>query len=294
MYKFTTRNFLNNNQDQIILPAGNYKGITLYWEYTNDADSVLSLANLGILRLYSPAGGKMWDFTLQRLAGFNEFKTRDGRQSLDAVGNSTAGIYSIYIPFHFNDDSNIARLSTGYVLEYQHDSLSAIVSAATLTVLLQRGLGVQRYFPIFQDYNIRTLSSETTPEDFPRKNLAYITITPDTDITVVKLEKDNNLVYDLTDEQIDVVCNQEKYGDNAYTTFTTATSPWVLDLYKERNLTEILGTNYKYGVVDATDTTVAGMTVEFQMNEAALDTTSQVMASVKEKNATTPAEKIVA
>ncbi len=293
MYKFATRNFLTANQDQIVLPAGNYKGITLDFEYTNDSDSVLSLANLGFVRLYSPSGGKLWDFTLQRLAGLNEMKT-PGRQSLDAVAASNAGVYSIYIPFSWNDDNNIARLASGYVLEYQHDSLSAIVSAATLTVLIQRGLGIQRYFPLYNDYNIRTLSAETTPEEFPRKNLAFITITPDTDTTVIKLEKDNNLIYDLTDEQMDVVNNQERNFDNAYTTFTSATSPWVLDLYKDKMLTEVLGNNYKFGVVNATDTSQAGLTVEFQMSDAAVDVTSQVVASVKEKNATTEAEKIVA
>jgi len=295
MYKFTTRNYLTNNQDQIVLPAGNYKGIVLHFEYTNDADSQLTVADLGIIRLYNPSGGKVWDFTLERLAGFNVLKTV-GQQNLAVVAAANPGQFSIHIPFHFNQDNNITRLGSGYVLEYQHSSLTAIVSAIQLTVLIQRGLGIQRYFPVFQDYNIRALSAETTPEEFPRKNVAFLTINPDTDMTNIRLEKDGNTVYDVTDEQADSTFNIEKSGtgQTSYAAFSSSVQyPYILDLYKEKNLTEVLGSNYKFGVV-STDTTIVGMTIEFMITEVALDQTSQVLSSVKEKNAETQAEKVVA
>lgn len=158
--------------------------------------------------------------------------------------------------------------------------------------MLQRGLGIQRYMPRYNDFNIRSLSAETTPDEFARKNLAMVAIVPTANISVIKLEKDNNLIYDMTDEQAEFVVNAEQVPE-AYTTGTAPITPWILDLYKQRNLTEILGSNYKFGCV-STDTTITGMTAEFDITEAALDTTSQVMASVKDKNAETPAEKTVA
>ncbi len=295
MYKFTTRNYLTNDQDQIVLPAGNYKGILLHWEYTNDSDSVLSVANLGSIKLFNPQGGKVWDVTLERIAGFNVLKGI-GQQNLAPVAAANAGQYSIYVPFHFNDDKNICRLGSGYVLEYLHTSLSAIVSAANLTVMLQRALGVQRYFPVYQDYNIRALSAEVTPEEFARKNLAFVTINPTTNITNIRLEKDSNMLYDMTDEQADSVLNLEKSGtgQTTYAAFAASVQyPWILDMYKDKNLTEILGSNYKFGAVSS-DTTITGMSVEFMITENALDQTSQVMQSVKEKNAESPSEKVVA
>lgn len=291
MYKSTTRNFRANNQDQIVLPAGNYRGIGLSFEGTNDTGQTLAITDYGIIRLYNPQGGKVWDFTLDRLWGLNDRKQM-GVQQFSSTISSTIQTF-FYIPFHHNQDHNICRLGGGYVLEYQHASLTTITTALTLTVMMQRGLGVQRYFPIYQDYNIRSLSAESTPEEFPRKNLAYVTLTPTANVTNVRFEKDGNTIYDATDEQMDFLTNVERVADNAYNAPAASTNPWVIDLYKERNLAQVLGSNYKYGAVTS-DNTIVGMTVEFMITDAALDQTSQIIASVKDKNAETPAEKSVA
>src|SRR5574342_669687 len=148
MYKYITRDYDANNQDQIVLPGGNYQGIGLALEGTNLAGPTIAAA----IEVF-----------------------------LD-------------IPFHWNPDNNIVRLGSGYVLEYQHNTLSAITATLNLTLMLQRGLGIQRYMPRYNDFNIRSLSAETTPDEFARKNLAMVAIVPTANISVIKLEKDNNLI----------------------------------------------------------------------------------------------------
>src|SRR5574342_116970 len=192
MYKYITRDYDSNNQDQIVLPGGNYQGIGLAFEGTNLAGQTLAIGDLGFLRLYAPNGSKLWDFSLDRMFGFVGRKMFGTQRFSSTIAAAIEAF--LYIPFHWNQDNNIVRLGSGYVLEYQHNTLSAITTTLHLTVMLQRGLGIQRYMPRYNDFNIRSLSSETTLEEFARKNHTMVAIVPTANISVIKLEKDNNLI----------------------------------------------------------------------------------------------------
>lgn len=290
MFKFRTIDYDANNQIQIVLPAGNYRGIGLSWEFTNLAGQTLDLSELGFLRLYSPEGGKLWDVTLERLYGWFRRKFPGIQRTNSTAGN--AGEHFIYVPFNYPHDHNIVRLGTGYVLEFQHNDITGDTTTGLLTLMLSRGLGIQRYFPLYNDFNIRSLSAEVTPENYPRKNLSSLAIVPSNNHTVIKLIKDGNIIYDCTDEQIEFVVNLEQ-EHQTYVTGTTASTPWILDLYKDGNLAEVLGHQYEFGVV-STDATIQGMDVQLVMTEAAMSITSEIASRVKEKNAATEAEKVVA
>lgn len=289
-YKYKSENFLTQNQFRVNLPAGNISAIDLSFEFTNQAGQSLSQAELGFCRLYSPEGTKIWDFSLQRMYGFVDRKYPGHQRSNTPAG--AAGEHYIRIPLRLPNDFNIVRLGAGYVLEFQHDDLAAQISAGFVTIIIQTALGVQRYMPMYNNFEIKSDSAEVTPERFPRRNLAFVTITPTANITNVKFTKDGNELENLTDEQID----RETSIQSDYKSFVTGaddTTPWVLDLVKDGNLTEVLGQNYGLSVVTS-DTNATGMDVQLLMTEAALDLTAQVMAGVKDKNAVSPAEKIVA
>lgn len=290
MKKFRTTDYDANNQFQVPLPAGNYRGIGLSWEFTNLAGQSLTLAELGFVRLYAPDGGKLWDVTLERLYGYVRRKLSGIQRTSTPAG--AAGEHFIYIPFHTNGDGNIVRLGDGYVMEFQHNDITGDTTTANLTLMLQSGLGVQRYFPLYNDFNIRSLSAEVTPEAYPRKNIAAVAVVPTANITVLKFEKDGNLIYDVTDEQADHVVNIEQSAET-FLAGADAQSPWVFDFYKDKNLTEVLGTQYKFGAV-STDATITGLDVQFVLSDAALDATAQVLNMVKSRNARSQAERIVA
>src|SRR5262245_51389456 len=122
MRKYTTRDFDNSNQDQIILPAGNYRGIGLSFEWTNLAGQTLALSDLGFIRLYAPNGDKVWDFSLDRFYSLVGRKILGTQRFASNIGAASDAL--LYIPFHWNRDNNIVRLGSGYVLEYQHSTIT--------------------------------------------------------------------------------------------------------------------------------------------------------------------------
>jgi len=280
MRKHRTFDYDANNQYQVFVPPGNLKAIGLSLEWTNEAGEAVTLDELGFVRLFDPSGGKVWDFRLSRMYGWVDWLL-PGAQRFSSSAGAAAQAF-IYIPMDVTKaQQNIVRLGTGYTLEFQHDSLTTQALDLTATVLLQSGLGVQRYMPIYQDFNIRSMSAETDPEPLPRKNVAYVIAQQTANQTVFKLRKDGNILYDLTDEQTDFVVAFE--GESkTYAARSGNTVPVVFSLYRENLLTEVIGSDYEFGVVSS-DASVEGTTVEIRVDDVAYQTTVQVVQAVQDK-----------
>jgi hypothetical protein len=287
MIKYRTFDFDQNNQFQVPLMAGWYKGIGLAFEFTNLAAQSLSLANLGFLRLYRD-GEKIWDFSLDRMFGFADRVLPGAQRFNSPVG--AAGEILVYVPFHFEDE-HIVRIGERHWLEFQHGDITTVSTTVSTTILPQSGLGIQRYFPRYYDYNIRSLSAETVPEEFVRRNLAFVTVVPTANITVLKLLKDGNTLYDLTDEQLDFQTNLESISKTFVAGTTPATS-WILNLYKEKRLSEIWGKSYAFGCV-STDASITGMTVELDAADAAQEITARTLGSIVARKAAEMGDNIV-
>lgn len=277
--------FDNVQQYQLQLPQGWYKGIMLSIEGTNEAGQTLTRANLGDIRLYRD-GKRIWEITIEKLWYFVDQHFQGVQQFSSAVGAGVA--ISIYIPFHFNGDNNVCRLGGNYTLEFSHADLTAVLATTTLTVLVQSGIGSEKYFPLYNNFSIRSLSQLTEPEKLPRNNLAYVVVDYSANHTHFRLKKDENYLYDMTDEESDFQTNLE---NPIYTYAATAAAvPVVLNLYKDRSLVAVAGKNdVAFGVV-STDTNTTGLTVEFELNAAKLAHSNDIVGKVARNKAANPAE----
>lgn len=286
MIKFRSYNFLANNQQDIEIPQGIYKGVGLSFEFTNQAGQTLLPTNLGQMRLFY-RGKKIWEATLDNIMGLVRRKFL-GAQQLNSVAAS-AGQIMVYVPFHMND-GNVAQIGgDDWYLQFIHADISTPVSAAQLTVMLQPGFGLQRYMPLYNDYNIRTLAAESKPERFIARNLAAVTALLSANHTNFRLDKDGNTIYDCTDEQADQVSAQEAVSDTfvaaVASSATVIQNPWIFDLYKDKNLAEVWSkpdTVYGFGVV-STDASVSGLMVEFEPTPAQFELTAQRVAARLQK-----------
>lgn len=277
--------FDNVQQYQIQLPQGWYKGIMLSIEGTNEASNAVTRANLGDLRLYRD-GKRIWEITLEKLWYFVE-QHQLGAQAFTSTSGSTVSI-SCFIPFSFMNDNNVCRLGGNYTLEFSHADISSVLATTTLTVLVQSGIGSEKYFPIYNNFSIRSLTQLTEPEKLPRNNLAYVVVDFSANHTHFRLKKDDNYLYDLTDEESDFQTNLE----NPIVTYaaTAATIPVILNLYKDRSLVGVAGKNdVAFGVVSS-DTNTTGLTVEFELNAAKLAHSNDIVGKVARKKAANEAE----
>lgn len=277
--------FDNVQQYQIALPQGWYKGIMLSIEGTNESGQAVTRANLGDIRLYRD-GKRIWEITLEKLWYFVE----QHQLGAQAFTSTTGGAVSIscFIPFSFMGDNNVCRLGGNYTLEFSHADLAAVLATTTLTVLVQSGIGSEKYFPIYNNFSVRSLSQLTEPEKLPRNNLAYVVVDFSANHTHFRLKKDENYIYDMTDEESDFQTNLE----NPIVTYaaTAATIPVVLNLYKDRSLVAVAGKNdVAFGVVSS-DTNTTGITVEFELNAAKLAHSNDIVGKVARNKAATPAE----
>lgn len=286
MIKYRTYNFLNNDQFDIELPSGLYKGVGLSFEFTNQSGQTLVPSDLGQIRLFY-RGTRLWEATIDNIMGFVRRKF-PGAQRLNSTAGSAGDIFA-YIPLHFDDGNIIQAGGDDWYFQFIHGSLSSKVSACNLTLMLQPGFGFQRYMPIYNDYNIRTLSSESKPERFIKTNLAFVTVNASSNHTNFRFDKDGNVIYDMTDEQAEHVTNMESISDTyavaAASSATAIQAPWLLSLYKEKNLAEVWSKpdgTYNFGVV-STDASVSGLTVEFQPSPLNFELTAARVAARLQK-----------
>lgn len=286
MQKFRSYNFLGNNQFDIEIPPGLYKAFGLSLEFTNQVGQTLTIANMGQLRLFY-RGKRIWEVSLDNIAGLVRRKFLGAQRINSTAGN--AGDVFVYVPLHFNDGNVCAIGGDDWYFQFIHADLSTPVSAATLTVLLQNGFGLQRFMPIYNDYSIRTLASETKPERFIASNLAYVTAQVDANHTNFRLDKSGNTIYDVTDEQAEHQTNIEQTSDTyavaAAGSATAIQAPWVFDLYKDKNLAEVWSSaqdSYGFGVV-STSASVNGMKVEFEPTPLNFQVTADKVASRLQK-----------
>lgn len=277
--------FDNVTQYQIQLPPGWYKGLMLSFEGSNKAAQTATLANLGDIRLYRD-GKRIWEITIEKLYYFVQQNFPGAQQFASAVGAAVA--CSVYIPLHFNGDNNVCRLGGNYTLEFSHADLAAVLATTTCTVLAQPGIGAEKYFPLYNNFSIRSLSQLTEPEKFNRRNLAFVAVDYSANHTHFRLKKGENYIYDMTDEESDFVTNIE----TQVVTYaaTAATIPVIMSLYKDRNLVQVAGQNdVAFGVVSS-DTNTTGLTVEFELNAAKLAHSNDIVNKVAREKAQTPAE----
>lgn len=286
MLKYRTYNFLGNNQFDIELPAGLYKGLGLSFEFTNQAGQTLTPANLGQIRLFYRSK-RIWEATIDNIMGLVRRKF-PGAQRLNSVAGAAGDIFA-YVPLHFGDGNICAIGGDDWYLQFIHADLATPVSACQLTLMPQPGFGFQRYMPIYNDFNIRTLTAESRPERFIKTNLAYVTVNVSANHTNIRLDKDGNPIYDMTDEQAEHVTNiessPETFAVAAASSATVIQLPWVLDLYKERNLAQVWSKpdgTYGLGVV-STDASVTGLAVEFEPTPLNFEVTAQRVASRLQK-----------
>lgn len=277
--------FDNVTQYQIQLPAGWYKGIMVSWEGTNKAGQTVTRANLGDIRLYRD-GKRIWEITIEKLMYFVE-RLYPGAQAFTSTDNSTVNI-SMYIPFHLNGDNNVVRLGSNYTLEFSHADLTAVLQTTNCTILQQAGLGSEKYFPIYNNFSIRSLSALTEPEKLNRNNLAAVVVDFSANHTHFRLKKGENYLYDLTDEESDMMVNFETpIITNAV---TAATIPVIFNLYKDRLLAQVAGKNdVAFGAVSS-DANTTGFTLEFELNAAKLAHSNDIVGKVARDKAATPAE----
>lgn len=277
--------FDNVQQYQVALPAGWYKGIMLSIEGTNEAGQTLTRANLGDVRLYRD-GKRIWEITLEKLWYFVE-QHQLGSQAFTSTVASTVSI-ACYIPFSFMNDNNVCRLGSNYTLEFSHADISAVLATTTLTVLVQPGIGQEKYFPIYNNFSIRSLTQLTEPEKMNRRNLAYVVVDFSANHTHFRLKKGDNYIYDMTDEESDFQTSLE--NPVASYAATAPTIPVVLNLYKDRSLVGVAGNNdVAFGAVSS-DTNTTGLTVEFELNAAKMAHSNDIVNKIAREKAANPAE----
>lgn len=272
-------------QYQFQLPKGWYKGIMLSIEGTNEAGQTVTRANLGDIRLIRD-GKRIWEITIEKLWYFVEQHYLGAQQFSSAAGGAVA--ISCFIPFSFMGDNNVCRLGGNYTLEFSHADLTAVLATTNLTILVQPGLGQEKYFPIYNNFSIRSLTQLTEPEKIQRRNLAYVVVDFSANHTHFRLKKGENYLYDLTDEESDFQTNLE----NPIVTYaaTAATIPVVFNLYKDRSLVAVAGDNdVAFGAVSS-DTNTTGFTVEFEFNAAKMAHSNDIVNKVAREKAKNPAE----
>lgn len=267
MIKYRTFDFKGNQQFDLEVPAGIYKGFGLALEFDNATGQTLTPSQLGQLRLFY-RGERKWEISIDNLMGIVR-RLFPGTQRLSSSAGAAGEIFA-YVPLQFGDGNVCAIGGDDWYFQFSHSDLSSTLDSGNMTVMLQPGFGLQRYMPIYQDYSIRTLSAESKPERFIKRNLAVVSVAYSANHTNFRLDKDNNTIYDATDEEMEFVTNMEQvhdtYGAAAASSATAIQNPWILNLYKDRNLAEVWSkpdTTYGFGVVSS-DASVSGATIEFE------------------------------
>jgi len=280
-----SRTMLTDTLQTIAIPKGVYRALRFRFTGTNDADSTGTVANMGTLTpIYR--GVRLGSFNVSNLREF-AIRHLNGVPYFTSTQNSTFEFNAIY-PFHV-EDGNVVSLQDGELsLELSYSTLTAIFSALTLEVYAEYGVGVMRYLPVFRSFSIPPLGARSEPKIFEGvKNLMFLALAYSANHSQILLKVRNTLIYDVTPAALNVLMQAEgrlqTYSAAVAASGATPAIPYFMNLYKDKNLLQVAGNQYRFGVVNTTDTTVTGFVIEAWTDKVASKMSADMVADMREK-----------
>lgn len=262
--------FLGENDRTVKIPAGYYRNFVLTLSGTNDADSTFSRADAGTVRVW--LGKKdMGVFTLERLWGVvNKLYRADyGLQKFSSTQNSAISAQFI-IPLHVPEDSvNVVYVKENALsLQFQHSSLTSVVTALTATLYGTPELGVENYFPLWRDWSVNAKGALAEPDTFNKRNLALVSLDYSANLSRWRLAKDKKLVIDNTLAELQFARTLEFGGNNdSYADADSKFNAFYFNFSKRGKWEKALGNDFGI-MVQGSDTSNSGIGLELSRTDS--------------------------
>lgn len=247
MRKVFSESLLSTTQKTAAISAGMYRSIILRYTGTNNNGQVGTKDDAGTVKPYingveypafTPA--RRWEINQRMNHGVNRFSSTD---------NSTYE-FVCELPLHRRDGNVVHLADNELKFQFSYTSPNTVFAALTLEIWVVDGFGVESYFPLPQDYNIRTYSSRTAIEPTVGfANVMELSVVYSASHSDIIIQKGNQPLFDMPIAAANLNVNL----NGVWQTFTAVASlvPYVFDLYADRNLVQIISPDWRLGILSS-------------------------------------------